>query len=110
MAIPVTFLTAVIKKSEIRASYPGGLDQFLRDHPDASRDEHLFGVSFMSGGEIQEFVDIPRSRGFDVRRGRAIGELFHGEWAPCDGIEFVRAGSEGPFTRWEARYLRKCER
>jgi hypothetical protein len=92
-----------IKKSEIERSYPGGLDLFLEDYPGAFGDEHLCGVSFMSGGETQGFIDTLGSRGFDVSRGLAIGEYFRGEWKPCDGIEFALAGHDGLFTRWEAR-------
>lgn len=103
MAIPVAILTAVIKKSEIEASYPGGLHQFLRDQPDASEDEHLFGVSFMSGGDLQEFIDSLGAKGVDVRVGLAIGEQFRGEWQSCEGIEFVAMQPGKPFSRWEAR-------
>ena len=102
MAIPINFFTAVLKKAGIEASYPGGLSRFLQDHPDVPQDEHLIGVCFMSGGELQEFVDSLKGIGFDLARGLAVGEMLHGEWDPCNGIEFTATRS-GPMDRgWQA--------
>ena len=103
MAIPISFLTAVLKKEALEASYPGGLSRFLQGRPGVPQDEHLVGVSFMSGSELQEFVDALLASGFDVQRGLAVGEMLHGEWEPCHGIEFTAVDPGRPLTRWEAR-------
>lgn len=102
MAIPISFLTAVLKKAVIEAGYPGGLARFLRDHPDVPQDEHLVGVPFMSGGDLQEFVDSLKATGFEVAQGLAVGEMFHGEWESCIGIEFTAVDSIKPFRAWKA--------
>ena len=102
MAIPISFLTAVLKKTVIEAGYPRGLTGFLQDYQGGSQDEHLVGVCFMSGGELQEFIDSLKATGFDVARCLAVGEMFRGEWEPCNGIEFTATRS-GPMDRgWQA--------
>src|ERR1035437_1097216 len=100
MAIPISLLTAVLKKDAIEASYPGGLTSFLQDHLDIPQDEYLVGVPFMSGGELQEFVDSLKASGFDLARGLAVGEMFHGEWEHCTGIEFRAVDPAAPFGKW----------
>ena len=102
MAIPISFLTAVLKKCAVESRYPGGLPGFLKSYPDATQDAELVGVAFMSGGELQEFVDSLTVKGFDVAQGFAVGEMFHGEWEACDGIEFVAIEPERPFSPWQA--------
>lgn len=107
MAIPISFLTALLKKEAIEAGYPGGLSRFMQDHPGLPQDEHLVGVPFMSGSELQEFVDSLEAIGFDLAQGLAIGEMFYGEWEACRGIEFTRVDSDRPFSRWEARAVQE---
>jgi hypothetical protein len=102
MAIPISFLTAVLKKAAIEAVYLGGFARFLQDHPGVPQDDHLVGVPFMSGGELQEFVDSLKAIGFDLTRGLAVGEMFHGEWEPCSGIEFRAAYPDRPISGWHA--------
>ena len=103
MAIPISFLTAILKKEALEAGYPGGLSRFLQDRPGVPQDEYLVGVAFMSSGELREFVNALRLCGFDVQRGLAVGEMFHGEWEPCQGIEFTCVNSGRPLGGWEAR-------
>ena len=102
MSIPIHCLTAVLKKEAINAGYPGGLSRFLQDRPGVPQDEHLVGVPFMSGGELQEFVDSLKAIGFDLARGLAVGEMLHGEWGPCSGIEFRSVDPAAPFGKWYA--------
>jgi len=103
MSIPIVFFTAVLKKQAIEASYPGGLARFLQDRPGAPQDEHLVGVSFMSGGDLQQFVDLLSAISFDISGGFAVGEMFNGEWEPCNGIEFQAQYSTDSVNRgWQA--------
>ena len=102
MTIPIGFLTAVLKKAAIEAGYPGGYTRFLQEHPSVPQDDHLVGVPFMSGGALQEFVDSLKATGFDVAQGLAVGEMFHGEWEPCSGIEFRAVDPDRPFSAWVA--------
>ena len=102
MAIPISFVTAVLTKNAIDSGFLGGLTGFLKSYPDATQDDELVGVAFMSGGELQEFVDSLTVKGFDVAQGVAVGEMFHGEWEACDGIEFVAIEPGRPFSPWQA--------
>lgn len=103
MTIPINFLTVVLKKAAIETGYPGGLANFLEKHPGAQNDDYLVGVSFMGGGDLQMFVDSLKAGGFDLVNGLAVGELFHGEWEHCNGIEFQAVDPDRPFGKWEAR-------
>ncbi len=102
MAIPIRFLTAVLKKDTIAATYPGGLARFLGDHPGVQEDDQLVGVPFMSSGDLQEFIDRLQGAGFDLAQGLAVGEMFHGEWEPCAGIKFEPDVRDSPKMRWRA--------
>jgi hypothetical protein len=102
MTIPVSFLTAILKKEIIGTSYPGGLSRFMQDYPDLPEDAQLIGVPFMSGADLQDFVDSLKAIGFDVAQGLAIGEMHHGEWEGCAGIEFSALEPGNPLSRWVA--------
>ncbi len=102
MAIPIRFYTVVLKKVAIESGYPGGLARFLQDRPDIPQDEHLVGVPFMSGGDLQRFVDLLAANGLDLARDLAIGEMIHGEWQPGSGIEFRVSHTDGIFPEWHA--------
>lgn len=102
MAIQIRFYTAILKKGVIESSYPGGLARFLQDRPGVRQDEHLVGVPFMSGGELQRFVDLLRAIGFDLAKGYALGEMMHGECEPCSGIEFRATHTNQIFPEWHA--------
>ncbi len=103
MAIPIRFLTAVLTKEAIAESYPGGLARFLDDHPEVPEDDQLVGVSFMSGGDLQEFLDRLQRDGFDLAQGCAVGEMFHGQWGePCAGIKFEPNVRDSPMMGWRA--------
>lgn len=92
MSIPIKFYTAVLKKSVIRTQYPGGFETFLEDRQQGlPEDEELIGVIFMGSGELQQFLDMLHTVGFDLKNGCAVGEMILGVVESCPGIEF-RAG------------------
>jgi hypothetical protein len=105
MAVRVTFLSAIIKKSAVRRLYSGGDERFRADFPYAAEDRHLFLVGSMSGGEFDEIVDSLTVAGLDSETSFALGEINHGEIKPCPDILFERI-SGGTFPRWDARLLR----
>ena len=87
MAIPIKFYTAVLKKSAIRSQYPGGLARFLQDRPRGlPQDEDLVGLRFMSGGDLQQFLDVLSAIGFDLKQSCAVGEMYHGVIDSCEEI------------------------
>ena len=102
MTIPIRFYTAILKKESIESGYPGGLARFLQDRPGVPQDEHLVGVPFMSGGDLQQFVDLLRAISFDLAKGYALGEMMHGECEPCSGIEFTASNTDEIFPEWHA--------
>ncbi len=103
MAIPIEFMTIVIRKPALKTQWYGGLETFLRNHAGAAEDDDLLGLAFMSSGEAQELVERLRLGGLQGGRDFALGEMFHGEWEACEGIEFHATEQCGPFKRWEAR-------
>ena len=105
MSIPIHCLTAVLKKSVIEVSYPGGLSRFLLDYPDHIQDEYLVGTSFMSGGELDEFAETLRAAGFDIAHGWAVGEAFNGEWERGEGIAFHATKSCLLDRGWQAVFV-----
>src|SRR5688572_6350127 len=103
MTIPIRFMTAVFKKSAIENGYPGGLSRFLEDQLCAAEDDHLVGVCFMSGGELQRFLDVLRSIGVDLANGCAVADMVLGALEPCEGIQVTSLGDE-LFDGWQATF------
>ena len=103
MSIPISFITAVVKKSAVRKLYPAGIDGFRRDFPGAREDAYLFGLASMPGGEFQEILDRLTSAGLDLAHCCAIGEMFSGEDEACPGIKFSQTVQWPP--RWEAQLI-----
>lgn len=102
MAIAIRFYTVVLKKVAIESGYPGGLTHFLQDYRGAPQDAHLVGLYFMSGGDLGRFIDLLTAISFDLTRGLAVGEMVHGEWEPCSGIEFRASHTDDIFPEWHA--------
>ena len=103
MAIPIRFMTVVLKKAAIESTYPGGLAWFLRCYPKAARDERLIGVVFMSSGDVQQFIDVLNAIGFDLANGCAVGDMYAGVMESCEGIEFAPLGKRR-FDGWKASW------
>ncbi len=102
MSVPVSFFSAVIKKSAVRKLYDGGEERFRGDYPFAGEDHQLFNIGCMSGGEFGEIVDDLVKAGLDYDNSFALGEMNFGESKPCPGIQFEKV-SGGIFPRWSAR-------
>lgn len=103
MAIELRFLTALIRKDAVAASFPGGLAGFRRTHPEALEDESLFAIRSLSGGELNEALDDIAAAGLDLGACCAVGDMWGGPFTPCDGIAFERIESESGLPRWLAR-------
>jgi hypothetical protein len=101
--IRLTFITLVLKKAILEATYPGGVRGFLTRYPYAHQDDQLVAVSAMSGGDIGETCEELVQAGFDLENGSAIGDQFAGPFKECPGIEFYRSRPDRPFSpRWVA--------
>lgn len=101
--LPVNFLTAVITKASVAATYPGGVAGFRRDHPHAKEDPHLFALVSMSGHDLQARLDALAAKGLDLAAGCAVADMMVGPLEGCLAIEFFNTG-DSPFSpRWRAR-------
>ena len=107
MAVPIHFLTLVIKKSALTGRYPGGVAGFRQTHPGVPEDEHLFAVPAMSWDNLQIVIDTLIVLGMDIDRHCAVGDMFIGTLEPCEGIEFrALEVADSPIAEWEARLAR----
>lgn len=109
--MPVRFTTLVLKKAAIRASYPGGMSGFLRDHPRVLQDQHLIGLAFMSTGEVWETVEVLRGQGYDMEAYGVLDETA-GPIMYCGGVEYFMVDltvlghdwrGQGYFPKWRVR-------
>lgn len=102
MAIALEFLDFVVPIEVIRAKYPGGWEQCLRDHqPLIGRrvwyDDHLFRDGAMGPLEIRALVERWTELGFEPTASRdgqtvwndfcVVEAMFGGPTLPCDWIE-----------------------
>lgn len=106
MSIRIRFMTAVIKKSAVRKTYPEGETGFRHDFPHAQEDAYLFGLVSMSSGEMEETLEELAAKGLDLPSCCAVGEMFHGEFDACPDIEFYRSSGDWLSPAWEARLVR----
>ena len=105
MAIPITFITVVIRKDALESDYPGGVAAFREQRQGRlEEDEHLVGVAFMSSGEVQPFLDVLMALGMHLPTSCAIGEMMNGEQFSCEGIGFHNIRPGARFPKWEARF------
>ena len=103
MAIPIRFITVVLKKEAVEVTYPGGLPQLLIDWPEIPMDDHLVGIPFMSSGEVGSFLDLLRSLGMNFESSGAVGEMLAGPTIRCAGIHFYSLLPDAPFDKeWRA--------
>jgi len=60
MALPIEFFTLVFRKADIAASFPGGLDAFLKlcDAPTFLEDDHLVRMSFMGLSDVDAVLNL----------------------------------------------------
>ena len=107
MAIDLEFIDFIVPIATIKAKYPGGWEQCLKDHNYAIGgrvwyDEHLFRDGAMNPGDIGYLIGEWKSIGFDTHKVESNENSTPTEWldvcvfesalaAPtlkCDWIEF----------------------
>lgn len=98
MSIHISSMTIVILKDAIEKAYSGGTEAFRKNHPDAAEDSHLFGLSRMSGNDLQEIID---EIGMEASA-YAIGDMFCGAMDENPSIEFVSEDQGLTFPVWKA--------
>jgi hypothetical protein len=106
MAIPISFITLVIRKDALETDYPGGLAAFRAQRQGRlEEDQHLVGVAFMSSGEVQPFLDVLMALGMHLPTSCAIGEMMNGEQFSCEGITFVQVANQMGLPKWQAHFI-----
>jgi hypothetical protein len=113
MAILVEAVTVIVRNATLAARYPGGVDGFRRDCPNATycADEHLSSVSFMTPGDADVFVAQLAIRGLvpsrtsggaeDVAMANPAGPITECDWLAFtywDGIPcaWLAGADRGP--------------
>lgn len=94
MAIPVKFVTVVIRLETIERKYPGGINAYMKDYPieNSCRDLNLVGEIFMSTDEAGEFIEELVNLGFSYDVNGEFDEIavvdeFRGLFLPCNWLE-----------------------
>jgi len=102
--IKISFFTVVMLASSLASAFREGVAGFDRRYPHAIKRLDLRALVFMSGGDLDEFLDELDALNLVVGRDLAVGEMRHGEWmASCPGIRFQNRGSPR-FSPWVAVY------
>jgi hypothetical protein len=90
MAVALQMISVLVRVDAIRAKYPGGWDQFLKDaEPDigsrAWYDEHLYRDGAMSPHDIEEIVEFWQEKGLTTHREESGSPV---EWIDICVTEF----------------------
>lgn len=105
MSIPLLFLSAVVRKSDIDSHYPGGCVAFESQYLLAREDDDLYAIVSMSGLELEERLAKIKSDGFDTDRFMAIGDMWLGSLKEVSGIRFYTGQPDTMLPTWHA----ECE-
>ena len=97
MAIPVVFLTMVVRKADLQNCHPNWLVWFQEHYPSHYQDEYLVGQCSMSSGEVQGMVDLLLAYGIPENR-IAVVDIIHGILEPNEWLEVGQ--SEGRSMCW----------
>lgn len=104
MSIQLKFMSAVVRKTDVKLHYPGGCTAFESEHLLGREDDELYALFSMSGGELGERIDEIKASGFDTDRFVAIGDMWHGpiKQAPC--IRFYVEWTDTIPATWQVDY------
>ncbi len=102
MTITLKFLSAVVRKEDVEAHYPGGCAAFEHQHLVGSEDDALYALFDMSSGGIDDRIEELRQRGFDVERYVAVGDMWHGPIRQVPGIRLYAKETGDMFPVWHA--------
>jgi hypothetical protein len=101
MAVPVEGFTVVVRNSTIAAKYPGGLEAYERDCPNATfcSDGSLTRIAFMTPGDADEFVALLAAKRLTPYRDGVSEDVAlvtspQGPRRPCNWLELSRLGTD----------------
>ncbi len=102
MALPLKFMSAVIRKADAVTHYPGGRAAFEARHPAALQDEALYGLVTMNWADMDELLDQLHLDGFDPEVFAAVADMGVGPLKAARGIRFIISVDQ-PFPAWSAQ-------
>ena len=107
MAVLIEGFSVVARNATVAAKYPGGMDGFVRDCPNATfcSDDHLSRVGFMLQPDADAFVAGLAVLGFtpslrDAAEDLVIVSQTEGPLRPCDWLQFGQF--QGALIAWLA--------
>ncbi|MBN8766219.1 MAG: hypothetical protein J0I76_07825 [Thiobacillus sp.] len=95
-------MVAVFTRVGIESGYAGDVDGFLANFPYTRKARGLLALSGMSSGELMEMLDLAASRCPGLADCCAVADVFAGPFEACDGIRFVRTGTDMLNPGWVA--------
>lgn len=101
MTVEVKLLSALIRKADVAAHYPGGCAAFEAKHLLGEGDSHLYRFIAMSGQDLEFSIEQIAQAGLDVDRFVSIADMWGGPFKRVPGIEYV-CESEAEVPRWFA--------
>jgi tetratricopeptide (TPR) repeat protein len=97
MAVLAEGFTVIVRSATVAAKYPGGLEAYARDCPNATycADAHLCRVGFMVLADAEAFVAHLEAKGLTACRGAAAEDIMlfdaeEGPRLPCAWLETAR--------------------
>lgn len=101
MTVEVKLLSALIRKADVTAHYPGGCAAFEAKHLLGEGDSHLYRLIAMSGHDLESSIEQIAEAGLDADRFVSIADMWGGPFKRVPGIEYV-CESESLPPRWFA--------
>jgi len=78
MTVEVKFLSALIRKADVAAHYPGGCAAFEQSHLLGTGDEHLYCCLAMSGQDLDVLIEQIHQAGFDTEQFVSMADMWGG--------------------------------
>lgn len=101
MTVEVKLLSALIRKADVAAHYPGGCAAFEANHLLGEGDSHLYRLIAMSGQDLESSIEQIAQAGLDADRFVSIADMWGGPFKRVPGIEYV-CETEALLPRWFA--------
>ncbi len=105
MTVEVKLLSALIRKADVAAHYPGGCAAFEANHRLGEGDSHLYRLIAMSGQDLEWAIEQITQAGLDTDRFVSIADMWAGPFKRVPGIKYVCESDALP-PRW---FAHACE-
>lgn len=99
--IPITVITVLLFTQALRENWPGGPTALEAQFSPGQRHSRVCLVRFMSGYDLEMFLNEAKQYGLEPGTHLAVGDQFHGPVHTCPGIRFLQP-EPGPFKPWVA--------